>query len=569
MYKKVLFALAVAAALLSSCDKQEINEQPTVADGSGLIVKVTVPQTKLDYEETVSGLSLTFKNEKDRLIAYFRNAEGTMIESAVTLNLDPSTLSVDKKSATFKAGTGVSIPAEATSIFFYLDNEDNDMYSLTGASINDLKNQDGTLDDVAKHQVIVGSTDVAGMTTDGDGNKVADISFSYRTSVLKLQVTFPDGITPTADENTTITITDPDVYNSVRIAWGEPHSTTSFNTKGAISVHPCSVSGQVATAYVTVWGSSLFDDATITGNVNGVICSVDFDAAGATVAGKVHKVSRTLSITSFSVWKDDTSSSISYAKNLTVGTKDEWISYDSVSGAISYTANTTGSYRDGSIVFTEGYTVGITQLEVKDFKGTWTVNSKKFNKAGGTGAVTTTNSDNTDVVFGDPFKADAADGETNNIGITGLFDNYVLDAAIDIDYSAKTYDFSLFFDGSTAQALSTPLAGYSYVIALPGLGHSFIGGGYDFIPSPITDTDNYLRVWFTSDSFDKVSFKKTTTRYYVKHNSDEKYMVIAISFALANKANVSSTSDLYSSYSRVYQANPNNDTDAGISFNRK
>ena len=572
MTKKFFFVLAAATALFLSCNKQEIEVIDTgITENVGLVVKVTVPKTKLAYtDEGADGLDMTLLNNKDRLIAYFRNSGGGMIGSAVPMNLDPSTLSGDKKSGTFKAATPVEIPAEAASIFFYLDNEDNDMYSLTDASINNLKEQDGTLGDVAKHQVIVGSATVASLGTDGSGNKVATITFEYKTSVLKLAITFPAGVVPTADNNTTITLTDPNVYNSVRIAWGAPHSSAALNSKGAISVHPCSVSGQVATAYVTVWGGSDFADAKLTGKVGDVECELaDVDAAAATVAGKIHNLARTLGIPNLSKWVSDAVTDVDFASGLTVDTPVAWMTYNSSTGKISLAVNDTGVPRFDELTFTNGSSVAITQLEVKDFKGTWTVNSKKFNKAGGTGALTTTNNDNTDVVFGDPFNADAADGKTNNIGITGLFDNYVLDATIAINYPSKSYSFSLFFDGGTAQALSTPLAGYDYVVALPGLGHSFVGGAYDFIPCPITDDHNYLRVGFTSESLNKVSFKNSTTRYYVEHNSDDKYMVIAISFALANKASTSSASDLYTSYSRVYQANPNTDTTKGLSFTRK
>lgn len=572
MTKKLLYVLAAATTLFLSCTKEDIKVTDTgITENVGLVVKVTVPKTKFAYaDEGASGLDMTLLNNKDRLIAYFRDSEGGMIGSAVPMNLDPSTLSGDKKSGTFKAASPVEIPAEAASIFFYLDNEDNDMYSLTEASINNLKEQDGTLDDVAKHQVIVGSATVASLGTDGSGNKVATITFEYKTSVIKLAITFPDGVVPTADDNTTITLTDPNVYNSVRIAWGAPHSSAALNSKGAISVHPCSVSGQVATAYVTVWGGSNFADAKLTGKVGDVECELaDVDAAAATVAGKIHNLARTLGIPNLSKWVTDAATDVDFVSGLTVDTSVAWMTYNSSTGKISLAVNDTGVPRFDELTFTNGSSVAITQLEVKDFKGTWTVNSKKFNKAGGTGAVTTTNNDNTDVVFGDPFNADAADGKTNNIGITGLFDNYVLDATIAINYPSKSYSFSLFFDGGTAQALSTPLAGYDYVVALPGLGHSFVGGAYDFIPCPITDDHNYLRVGFTSESLNKVSFKNSTTRYYVEHNSDDKYMVIAISFALANKASTSSASDLYTSYSRVYQANPNNDTTKGLSFTRK
>lgn len=574
MTKKLLYVLAAATTLFLSCTKEDIKVTDTgITENVDLVVKVTVPKTKFAYaDEGASGLDMTLLNNKDRLIAYFRDSEGSMIGTAVPMNLDPSTLSGDKKSGTFKAATAVEIPAAAASIFFYLDNEDNGLYSLTDASINNLKMQDGTLADVAKHQVIVGNTNVAALSTDGEGNKVATIEFSYKTSVLKLAITFPDGIVPTADENTTITLTDPDVYNSVRVAWGSPHSSAALNSKGAISVHPCSVAGQVATAYVTVWGGSEFSDATITGKVGDITLPAEaFNAASATVAGKIHNVARTLSsIPNVDVWKTNAAQVISFLSGLTVTSGDASL-YNPATGEISLSANTTGSPLSTSLTFSNTSTVDVLQLDLDDFKGSWTFYSNNFVGTNGLGLTTSTTGSRA-VTFGDPLKTETLDDEdsgrtgiTNNIGISGLFGSAIMDAIINIDYENKKVNFGLFFDARSAQYVPTNNASYPYVFFVPELGQTWIGKTYNFALYPLGSSQNYGWIWFEVNStFDKISYGHNTTyRWYwdVKGSGAavRSYVVgitvLSCTSATPSAGNMKATANGTSNYEYIYQAN--------------
>lgn len=574
MTKKLLYVLAAATTLFLSCTKEDIKVTDTgITENVGLVVKVTVPKTKFAYaDEGASGLDMTLLNNKDRLIAYFRDSEGGMIGSAVPMNLDPSTLSGDKKSGTFKAASPVEIPAEAASIFFYLDNEDNDMYSLTEASINNLKEQDGTLDDVAKHQVIVGSATVASLGTDGSGNKVATITFEYKTSVLKLAITFPDGVVPTADDNTTITLTDPNVYNSVRIAWGGPHSSAALNSKGAISVHPCSVSGQVATAYVTVWGGSNFADAKLTGKVGDVECELaDVDAAAATVAGKIHNLARTLGIPNLSKWVTDAATDVDFVSGLTVDTPVAWMTYNSGTGKISLAENTTGEPRSEELTFTNGSTVNITQIEAKDFKGDWTFYSNNFVGTNGLGLTSSTTGSRA-VTFGDPLGTETLDDEdsgitgiTNNIGISGLFGSAIMNAIIDVNYENKKVNFGLFFDARSAQYVPTNNASYPYVFFVPELGQSWIAKTYNFALYPLGSSQNYGWIWFEVNStFDKVSYgHKDSYRWYWDVEGSgaavRSYVVgitvLSCTSATPSAGNMKATANGTSNYEYIYQAN--------------
>lgn len=592
MTKKLFFVLAAATTLFFSCNKQEISEENSgVNDYVGLVVKVSVPTTKTAYtDEGASGLDLTLTNSKDRLIAYFRNSGGSMLGSAIPLNLDPSTLSVDKKSGTFKAEAPIEIPEGATSIFFYLDNEDNGMYSLTDASINNLKSQSGTLEDVAKHQVIVGSAEVASLTTDGAGNKVATISFEYKTSVLKFAITFPDGVTPTADENTTITITDDDVYNSVRIAWGVPHSSAALNSKGAISFHPASVSGQVATAYVTVWGGSVFTGATMTAKVGDLVLDSSFDAAAATVAGKMHNVARTITAApSMSKWVADDAADVDFLSGLTSDTNDAWISYNPSTGKVSFTENTTGKPRSGEITFTNGSSVEITQIDVKDFKGNWTFNAKTFAGANGLG-LGSSNTTARAVTFGDPLGSETLNDEdsgkkdiTNNIGISGLFGSAIMNAYVGIDHAAQKVYFGLFFDARSAQSVPANNATYPYVFFVPELGayknDVWFGTNlkYNFCLYPLGSSQNYGWIWFDVNSdFTQLAYGKSTSYrwFWDVSGSGEatKSFVIGISVVASSSATPSTgtmkATNTAGSYEYIYQANYNNSGTNGFYFSR-
>ena len=570
MKKTILFAFAIVITLVLSCNKQEVTGQPASdTEECGLVVKVTAPQTRMNYEDSSDGLVPTFK-EGDRLIAYFRNSVGTMIGNAVPMSIDAATISTDKKTATFKSSTSVTIPSTAVSIFFYLDNETNGVFALSGASINNLKNQDGTLADVSKHQVIVGNALVSDLTDNGDGKKVANVTFVYKTSVLKLALTFPAGIVPTADDNTTITITDPDVYNSVRVAWGEPHSTASNNSKGAITVHPCSVSGQVATAYVTVWEKSVFDGATIVANVSGDACSVDFDAAGATVAGKVHKVERTLTIPIlFDIWKNDDAGSYTTDTGLNVSASNG-LTYNSATGAVTWDANTSAVPAKKSISFTNGKSAFVTQLEPKDFKGSYSFRSQRFSN---NTTVATAAADVTiDVTIADPLvgeKLTDYDSKeyTNNLGLSGLYLDAVADAVLDIDYTAKNVRFGLFLDERKAQPVANGNAAYPYVCFIPEGGtvwnSTTMAKPWSFVPIPISATQNYQWLWFTvSEDFNVLNYNYGNKQFMVGTDGTNGTTIIGITCAVAKNA-TPAAADINTTYNVIYQANPNKKMDTG------
>ncbi len=505
MTKRIFIAFAIAAALVS-CTKEPTNNNESINPGKGkLIVRASAPKTKLVFTDNgADGYSLTFQDHTDHLWGYFRN--GSSIVNYITtsdqeknrmfMELDEGTLSLDRKTASFTSDCKI-IPADATNIFFYLDNNVTPISYNSTPTFCDLHAQSGALADANLLHVIVGSTDIASMSTDSNGDKIANITFAYKTSVIKLDITFPDGIVPTADENTVLTLTDDDVYNKVHVSWGEPGASSE---QGAITFHPASVSGQVATAYITVWEGSTFSDATLTGVVDGAVCRVTVNAASAIAAGKVYHMARTLDLTDFDnldKWVNDNAGSLTYMKNETVSSKPAWVAYNPTTGAVSWEANATGAPRKGAVVFDSGREVQLTQLEVKDFEGDWTVKMGGYHRetttggsfakaAAASGSVQTYGGGSNDAKAKDNYYDDtwrAPSGNTNvtwnlafsdtgdetflgegysnlkeankkpnNYTITGIYRNLTMAARAEVNYARKWARFYLYLD-TTVQTI--------------------------------------------------------------------------------------------------------------------
>ena len=484
MTKRFFIAFAIAASLVSCTKESTINNESVSPEGGKLIVKASAPTTKLTFTDNgAGGYSMTFQGASDHLWGYFRNGASLVNyintsdqeKNRMFMELDEGSLKNGNKTATFNSDCKI-IPAEATNIFFYLDNNATPISYNTTPTFCDLHEQSGALADANLLHVIVGSTDIASMTTDSNGDKIANITFEYKTSVIKLDVTFPDGIVPTADENTVLTLTDSDVYNKVHVSWGEPGGSSE---KGAITFHPTSVSGQVATAYITVWKGSTFSDATLTGEVDGAVCSVTVNAASPIAAGKVYHMARTLTITDFAnvdKWINDDAGEIAYMPGESKDNGPSWITYTPATGKVSWTANTTGSPRKGTLTLSSGKTVTLTQFDKQDFAGTWTFKGDTrtttthgaYTKA--SAAVAKTNTGYGELTgkaknnyYDDTWTAPGAaagreisvtiafdDSQpTNKYSISGIFENLVMPAKISINHAAKEAIFYPFIENTS------------------------------------------------------------------------------------------------------------------------
>ena len=139
----------------------------------------------------------------------------------------------------------------------------------------------------------------------------------------------------------------------------------------------------------------------------------------------------------------------------TVNSEADWLTY--AAGKVHAKANETGAPRTGVI------TVGdvkftVTQIEPKDFKGTYTFTTKVFAGAVASYHPKAQDPKSWDVTIGEPRKAVTltdADGETkhtNNVGIKGLYFDAIMDACIEIDYENQKAKMGVFYDARPEEA---------------------------------------------------------------------------------------------------------------------
>ena len=150
---------------------------------------------------------------------------------------------------------------------------------------------------------------------------------------------------------------------------------------------------------------------------------------------------------------------------------------------------------------------------------------------------------------------------TNNIGITGLYGDAVMDACVEIDYTARTIKFGIFFDRRSAQSDGNG----RYVVFLPECAsNSFTWGGYNFAPGTgVFSSTDYDWLWFDiSEDF------KTLKYIFIPDGqltANGKYAICGISCVKAGSTEASSISG---SYDVIYQANYNGANAEGLSFIR-
>ena len=198
--------------------------------------------------------------------------------------------------------------------------------------------------------------------------------------------------------------------------------------------------------------------------------------------------------------------------------------------------------------------------DVTPYLGTYTLNAKIFQDG-----QTTIQDGTIDVAI-------SASGKTpNNVYISGLFQDAVLPGRLSVDPDTEKVRLGIYFDGSTGQALTTPVTQggteYNYISFLPGLGTGFVSGTYNFIPFPITATANYVW-WWGSVSDDKTKITFNTDNKQSLTNSGTNYYIIAISCVLS-KTETLSSGNFASSWNKVYQANPGNNVTNGMTFTKK
>ena len=251
---------------------------------------------------------------------------------------------------------------------------------------------------------------------------------------------------------------------------------------------------------------------------------------------------------------------------------DDWLSYSG--GTATWTANTTNAPRTKTLELADGAKITVTQLEDKDFKGTYDFTSKIFCTDG----FTTAGDKKTisGVAFGEPLLGETLkDGNNvehkNVIGIDGLYHaGIIADAAVDIDYEAKSVKLGVFLDGRTAQKDANLTGEYQYVAFLPGVCASSSAGSFAkpwTFCNPDLGTPDYEWLWFETDdlvtftySCAKVAQKLSTTGY----SSTPYILGICVNVFKAEDA---TSTNAKGNYNVVYQFNINNGN-VGLQFKK-
>lgn len=265
------------------------------------------------------------------------------------------------------------------------------------------------------------------------------------------------------------------------------------------------------------------------------------------------------------IWKNDEAGKRAILGGSANVTSD-FLTYDATEKTVSWTANTTGKPRTATLK-TGDSEITVTQIEAKDFAGTWKFTGKTFAPNTNLG-VSAGNATVKTLTIASKKGQTAKDGDkeiTNELTVAGLINTYVAEAAVDIDYAEKTYRFGIFFDAVKAQAVTTGKAGFNYVVLLPELGNGW--GSYNFCPFPFNDGANQGWLWFVSDSFNKSHYGRAN---WIKCDGKD---ILGLSF-VACKSSKPDAADFASvnvagGYDVIYQCNVNTKDDQPFTLERQ
>lgn len=325
-----------------------------------------------------------------------------------------------------------------------------------------------------------------------------------------------------------------------------------------------------------VWTSS---DETVAkvDKETGVVTGVSM--GNATITAKSHHgVTATCAVTvivniptepeTLEIWKNDAPG----YRAILGGTSDvtsDFLSYSAAGGVVTWGENTTGKPRTATLV-TGSSSITVTQVEAKDFKGTYAFRTQRFSN---NTKVTTAAADITfDVTIGDPLFGETLenfDGKTytNTLGLRGLYLDAVADAVVDIDYPAKTARFGLLLDERKAQPVDNGNETYPFVCFIPECGTVWtataMSSPWNFVPKPVSTTQNYQWLWFTVDSSCTVlNYDYPNKQFLIGTDGTNGTTIIGITCAVAKNA-TPTADDIFGTYNVIYQANPGKKMDTG------
>ena len=465
--------LLLQALLVSACQKSIPGEEDGPRTVRLEISAAFDSGTKLNYTDNgTGGYSVSFRQE-DRLVLYFRNAEGKATGDIVILPLLPSTLSSNGRKATFGTGN-VTVPADAVSIFSYMDSSGEPRYMNYNATpYVELENQGGSLEEAFGRQIIAGEIALKDMQQHSAGY-TGTIQYSYRTSILAFELTLPEPLDPKESPKIILSHPDNTFYNRIRMDWGQPFRVASRNKKGPIILQVVP-DGKTVKAWACVWAGDEFNGSTFSLEAGGKKYIASINPEAPPEAGKMYRIRRTFE-QSLERWTDDTAGSFPFDGGTAPADK-EWLHYKN--GEIWWTVNETGSPRKETLLF-NGNSITVCQLEEQDFYGVYSLKSRtESNDNSFIGSLNPAIIDG--IIFG-PTRA----GGVYPISIEGLYHTGTLtQAKVNIDYNAKTARFGLYLDGQTFRP------------ALGGMKpDGSWGAPYEYAPTELGDPA-YSWLWFS------------------------------------------------------------------------
>ena len=601
MMKKLMFCATMVAALFTSCSSEDemTNNGVESSNTRTLVIMADLGEdTRLGFTPDGNALKASFQ-EGDEIVYWTR-------KSATSGTGGPYRLyykGMENGKGKFVGQVdGDDFPAETNNLHMLLSNG----FTFNGNSLQafDLSQQDGTLASAAKYSAYQCDFyfDESNKKVEGGVITLTGVKFSPKTAVVKFTLTKPDNLDITTE--TPITVTTQDVYSKVAISWGNAGNNSLPAKDGTgeatFTLKPGEINGNTITSYLTVWPSASESALTetrfdITEGIKSYQATVMRDNPTALTAGKVYRAkSAAIEYTGAVkqvVWiKDAAGVAVDNLTGYSAGTtaSADWLSIEG--GKISATENTTGAPRTGTIYVKDNngdeIPYEVTQVEPKDFKGSWSFTTKIFQ---GTGYYKATADPATfDVEFVDARKGYTltdADGETqhtNNIGIKGLYHDAIMDAAIEIDYENHTAKMGVFYDARDGEGQE--VTGGKYMTFVPALvtmvpGAAW-GKSWKFDETELGDPD-YTWAWFTiSSDLKTILYANVTNNKTQSFSTVSQYTVTSTDAASAGKPmnNIAGidivlsgsnvfTHSTVSGYANVYQTNPKGYT--GNTFTRK
>lgn len=515
MELKKIFGGIALAALVAACSSDDIAPMtPDTPQTGKLTIRTTLPSTRVGLSEqgeaTNPGLKVQWKaDDKLAVNCYQQNSVSTFTAG---------TISSDGHNAEF-TGTLASVPTEKTTLFAVNQIAAAPIADATAKL--DLTTQTGKIEDLGNYDLL----SAKGEYVPTNNGKI-DLSMKHNVGFIRGTIILP--FTPTT-ETYAVKLKADGLATGVWFSLKD--GSESNQSTGDINISAAKVDGNKLTFYAAVLPQTLKNmRADIVGPsaeaYNDLFITDNFQVE----AGKLYTVTRSNEkLADVSLWTDNKAWSKTYDvakyKITTIeripAEGSDWLSVtsDGTQVVVSATANTTGAPRQAKLIFGNGSqktTIDLTQIEETDFAGVWDMTAFKTFYTKGSASTTnydskwsaagTTPSDNrTDLKIVDGVNYNNktelnlvnktgktvtayeslnqnSQKATNNVSITGLFENLKTEALTKVDHSAKQATVGIFIDTHTstkAQRLYTGQYAGEYAALMPELSTK-INGGWSF-----------------------------------------------------------------------------------------